>query len=416
MRGMFPEYYYEPDFKKMWKEAIFVFDANVLLDVYRFTPETSKDLIKLLKHLKNQNRIWIPNQFAHEYLRNLPSIQGGVFQDYRDNKKTLKELQDQVIAWLEKFNDKTDFDLNARIDEIKTVFKTIKDGLNEHHKKHKDRLENDNIEAEIEELLAGRIGESYSDERMSKIFSDGVWRYRLGLPPGFKDSGKDESRRFGDLIGWLQIIDFAKEQHGKPPVVLVTRDSKDDWFYKPRRNDRRDNRIAGPRPELVKEMQEKAGVEFYIYQTGDFLNSANNYLALDRPVTGLAIDEARKAHVYDISSISEYVNQLYSAATIVEALPQFAETTNDRLKSLAAASINISNFAEQFKPDYSKLFPRYDPSMLTPDFSDLLFHQLPNTTKPRITPSTDNSTNEGKDTQDSDTADDNENDKDGTSS
>ena len=38
MRDVFPEYYFKPDEKKLWKNAVFVPDTNVLLDVFHFSP------------------------------------------------------------------------------------------------------------------------------------------------------------------------------------------------------------------------------------------------------------------------------------------------------------------------------------------------------------------------------------------
>jgi len=77
----------------MWKESIFVFDSSVLLNIYRYTPETREDFFRLLEKLKK--RIWIPHQVALEYL------------EQRENVIS----QQQII-----YND---------IDEIKTFFKRI---------------------------------------------------------------------------------------------------------------------------------------------------------------------------------------------------------------------------------------------------------------------------------------------------
>jgi hypothetical protein len=56
-------HYYKPTsegFDALWKDCTFSFDANVLLDVYRYSPETRDRLIDVLKHLND--RIWIPYQ------------------------------------------------------------------------------------------------------------------------------------------------------------------------------------------------------------------------------------------------------------------------------------------------------------------------------------------------------------------
>jgi hypothetical protein len=62
MRNIFPGYYRPTDeeFYKMWQECIFVFDANVLLNLYRYSPDTRDELLDVLERLKD--RIWIPHQ------------------------------------------------------------------------------------------------------------------------------------------------------------------------------------------------------------------------------------------------------------------------------------------------------------------------------------------------------------------
>ena len=295
MRDMFPEYYYEPDEESLWEEAIFVFDANVLLDVYRFTPQTSKALLKILKKLKSQNRIWIPYWFALEYRRKLSAVPNEIREKQKRNKTELANKCDEIITHLKNYDVETNYDFKCEIAKIRDIFKEAKKGLSDFQQKHKSRLENYNIEAEIEGLFAGQTGEPYSDERLAEVFSEGEWRYRLQRPPGFKDSGKPESRRYGDLIGWFQIIEYAKEQNDSIPIILVTNDSSGkDWFYKPRGQNQNDEEIKVPHPELVKEMRDKASVDFYLYQTGDFMELAEKHLALDEPITDGAITEAKK--------------------------------------------------------------------------------------------------------------------------
>ena len=58
MKKTFREYqkYNSEDFKKIWKECLFVFDTNTLLDMYRYKRDTAESYLKVLKKLKNENR------------------------------------------------------------------------------------------------------------------------------------------------------------------------------------------------------------------------------------------------------------------------------------------------------------------------------------------------------------------------
>ena len=49
------------------REAVVAVDANVLFDLYRFRPQTSKDLIKTLKSLGD--RLVVPHQAIREFWR-----------------------------------------------------------------------------------------------------------------------------------------------------------------------------------------------------------------------------------------------------------------------------------------------------------------------------------------------------------
>ena len=75
---------------------------------------------------------------------------------------------------------------------------------------------------------------------------------------------------------------------------MITNDSSgDDWFYKPKQDG---NPVKGPRPELIKEMRQKAGVGFYLYlRLMSFMKKANEFLKLDEPVPESAISEARSS-------------------------------------------------------------------------------------------------------------------------
>ena len=74
MSDLFREYYRPSDeeFSRLWQEATFVFDTNVLLHLYRYTPSTRNDLLKVIEAL--QQRIWIPHQVGLEFSRNRVSV------------------------------------------------------------------------------------------------------------------------------------------------------------------------------------------------------------------------------------------------------------------------------------------------------------------------------------------------------
>jgi len=74
MRSQFSRHFESSseEIKKLWQEASFVFDANVLLNLYRYSSEATKEFLQLLNLVGD--RVWIPEQCAYEFLSNRHSV------------------------------------------------------------------------------------------------------------------------------------------------------------------------------------------------------------------------------------------------------------------------------------------------------------------------------------------------------
>jgi len=77
MRELFPSYYSltKDDFNKLWLNCIFIFDTNILLNFYRYSEETCKDIFNNIL-VKIQDRLWIPHQVALEFQENRNKLNG----------------------------------------------------------------------------------------------------------------------------------------------------------------------------------------------------------------------------------------------------------------------------------------------------------------------------------------------------
>jgi len=63
--------YYRPtdeEFEDLWKNALVVLDANVLLNLYSYSNETREELLMLLNEMSE--RVWLPYQAAAEFHQN----------------------------------------------------------------------------------------------------------------------------------------------------------------------------------------------------------------------------------------------------------------------------------------------------------------------------------------------------------
>lgn len=260
MRTLFWQYHRPTDdeLAKLWQECIFVFDANVLLDVYRLSPDARETFLNVLERLKD--RSWLPYQAAAEFYENRDIVIG---QQIQACDKALGELKVPDLG----SHRRTPID----VDQIAAIFEAAvaKAGalVNRVKDEHLGLLSSDKLLERIASIYDGRVGDSYSRDRLAEIHKLAAERFKAMVPPGYEDAKeKPVPVCYGDVVLWFQMIDYAKEQ--KQPLVFVTGDEKDDWWL------RKHGRTIGPRPELMREMRDQAGIACYVYQTKSFLERA----------------------------------------------------------------------------------------------------------------------------------------------
>jgi hypothetical protein len=91
------------------------------------------------------------------------------------------------------------------------------------------------------------------------------WRYRHGVPPGYKDKDKADSG-IGDLVIWHSILKLGKERQAH--VIFVSNEAKQDWVY------RSEKEALMPRLELCVEFHRETGHHFGLTNWKGFLKSA----------------------------------------------------------------------------------------------------------------------------------------------
>jgi hypothetical protein len=262
MDKKFREYHQfsDEEFKKLWQECIFVFDTNVLLNMYRYSRKTVDAYIKVLKDLKEKGQLWIPYQVGYEFYENRVDV----IQEFEKSYDEILILLDKVKADVEtKYKNHPFLDLEEIKVEIAKGLTKAETKIKDAKKKHPEWLKKDDVLSELDKVFEDCIGDAYDEARMDEIKLEGKKRYDTKIPPGYQDAKKPEDRRYGDLILWLQIIDHVKTL--KKPVILITGDVKEDWWLK-----KEGSRIM-PLPQLKKELLDEAAVEFHIYTADRFL-------------------------------------------------------------------------------------------------------------------------------------------------
>src|SRR5262245_11368382 len=89
------------NFRQALTSGLVAVDTNVLLNLYRYNPQTRADLFATLRAL--QERLWIPHQVMVEFWRNRESVIADHDGVAAESLKRLEELQrksaEEVRAW-----------------------------------------------------------------------------------------------------------------------------------------------------------------------------------------------------------------------------------------------------------------------------------------------------------------------------
>ncbi len=289
MRKLFPGYFRptEEEFMTWWQQGVFAFDANVLLNIYRYTPKTRETLLEILNQL--QERLWLPHQAAYEYHQNRLEVITHQLHAYAEIEKKLDESLKKLETELRGFQRHPFVDVDQVLETLKRAMKRAKSHLQHARANHPDLLVSDDLREELVELFEDKVGEPFPTAELERIYKQSEQRFKQDIPPGFEDLGKKGSKKYGDVVLWFQLIEFAKAK--QKPLIFTTDDRKEDWWLK------HDGRTIGPRPELIQEMLNEAGVQFYMYSTDQFMKYAQSFLKLREKQE--AIEEVRQIRRHD---------------------------------------------------------------------------------------------------------------------
>lgn len=265
MKDKFLGYYWsDEDYEnEVWENGTLVVDTNVLLDIYRVSPETSEDLVKVLNAYAEKDRLWIPYQVAQEYHEDLYPVAYSQMGKFDAAYGCLKEFKDKI-------NEKRNhpFLNEEQCQDIEKMLNNIKRMFDEQQEKLKQSIKNDSLKTRIADIFKGRVGEELSEDDLQIIREEGQQRYDKKIPPGYKDENKPDDKKYGDLIVWKQIMSYAKENQRH--VIFVSNDTKEDWYLKD------GSQTITPHPCLFKEFAKETEKHILIYSLELFLKTVKN--------------------------------------------------------------------------------------------------------------------------------------------
>ncbi len=133
-------------------------------------------------------------------------------------------------------------------------------------------LENDDVFEAFKQYIT--VGRDFKYNEIYTITSEGEHRYKYKIPPGYEDKDKIGTQIFGDLIIWKQILEYSIE--AQKPIIFICNDLKEDWYNVDKSTS--EKKIRAPREELLKEIYDFSGTEFWMYNLTQFLEKSNVYL------------------------------------------------------------------------------------------------------------------------------------------
>lgn len=348
MKKTFQGYYLpsEEEFKAVWDSCIFVLDASVLLNLYRYSQETRESFVAILEEIGG--RLWVPHQAALEYQRNRLGVIEEQASAYDHIKAKLSEIRNKLDNELRSFKRHPSIKADALLGKLGEALSSAERELNELSREHPDYAHDDPIRDRVTLLLDGRVGAPYTAERITEICKEGKARYESKTPPGYADMAKGGPDQYGDVILWMQVIEKAKEL--RKPVILVTDDRKEDWWLRSK------GETLGPRPELLQEIVSKAGVSSYIYSGDPFMEHAVKYLK--HQVKAEAIDEVKGIRQREeqplLDGLTSMLQDLASPTKEMKSVfAQLANPTEDMRRiyqQLAHSSDELRSVARELAP------------------------------------------------------------------
>ncbi|PAU53220.1 PIN domain-containing protein [Pseudomonas sp. PICF141] len=305
MKGLFPQYETsrQLDYKAAWKDAIFVFDTNVLLNLYRYQENTRDELLSVLEELSE--KIWIPFHVALEFQRNRLKVISEQGKKFSEVRKSIEKIKGAISAEATRLNlakRHTLIDFDYLTSEFDALAENFLAQLDNSQKTQQKLTDPDFLKERIESLFENRVGPIPSDQKtIDDLFKLAEQRYKFKIPPGYMDNKKDEDspdefahsniiykRKYGDYLIWTQLLQFAKENK-KNKVIFVTDDAKEDWWLKYNLDG---PKTIGPRPELIEEATLTGGINtFIMYNPEGFLQYAKDFLNTD--ISEATIEDVR---------------------------------------------------------------------------------------------------------------------------
>lgn len=277
MKEHFPGFYPFSHSEKIsyLKDATIVLDSSVLLDLIKLNQAAL--FIKLLRSGDMADRLWIPYDVAWLYHHEMNSMILGQIERIKSSlslltqcKKTYEDASNYPFLKKDTF-DKfislvKDIELESRV-QITNLTTSLYIDFNK---------------VIFDNLFKNKIGNSYAESEMLKLYADGEKRFAERMPPGYiRRTNQIVNSRvsYHDYIIWEQMQKYAKNENKN--VLFVTNNVSEDWFYLV------NSEVVSPHQSLINEFKTNTNKNFYCISAYDFVNRISKTYSIEENLESL---------------------------------------------------------------------------------------------------------------------------------
>ena len=213
-------------------------DTNIISQLYRLNEKARESFYSWVSSCGG--RFHIPNWSVHEYSKRVTSKKTTDYLSELTKAKTYSKELNNISKFIKGYvgdsmlvGSAYDGKRQQMFDDIEGVnqmFAKIANAINKRLEEHQQ-----NVHKEVLDKLEHHTLDSNIYDIIGNLWFEHNVRFDGKIPPGFKDSEK-ENNRIGDLIIWKEILGYCKQHtliEDKAKVIFISRDVKPDMVYKP---------------------------------------------------------------------------------------------------------------------------------------------------------------------------------------
>ncbi|OLN21612.1 hypothetical protein BTO30_14110 [Domibacillus antri] len=299
------------------ENSCIVYDTNIYLNLYEYSPETAEFFAKLTNHISN--KLILPSTVKREFDNNHGASINRQQNKFKNAVSNLTQPVDQMKSKLQKQFDILDSFKFPRIDELRQdIINEIErlenifgDYVSEHgnfEELNKNFLNKDMIKQLVDKLVINnKLLEAFTLDEIYLLCAEGERRYKKRTPPGYKDGEKKTGvQAYGDLLIWKEVLAYCQEKNLN--LIFVTDDVKEDWF------EINDSKRIGFRLELIEEFHKQTKKDVLGVTSQEFFTAVADMYNEEVPTP------AEWILGYDLENYIEQLKESFIYSDVQEAL------------------------------------------------------------------------------------------------